>query len=177
MNGPSQESAPEYGAAILLFVMPDAVASIVTLHIGVGTSPPAGKNIVIMKVVPNTVPDKVPVLFLWHDAQVPSVRSTARVIAVPDTVSPRCARIHVNSSRPCESDPVPFHVPLTLSVGFGAAGDIPQAETHTAAAATRTMVIDFMGRPSLLLRSARYLTAAPLMKRSNDRTKITSSRP
>ena len=63
-NAPSHESLPEYDAAMLLLVTPDAVASMITLQIGVGTLPPVGKTILRVSVVPESVADSDPSLTL-----------------------------------------------------------------------------------------------------------------
>jgi hypothetical protein len=73
---------------MLSLVTPDAVASMVTLQIGVGTLPPAGKSIVRVSVVPESVADNDPSLTLWHDAQEPSEGLVGRVAADPDSAAP-----------------------------------------------------------------------------------------
>ena len=86
-----------------------------TLHIGVGSALlPAGNDIVNAKTVPETVPESVPILFLWHDAHVPSAGLTAFVTAVPETTVPVCVSTNPSVNGPCESDPVPVQVPPTV---------------------------------------------------------------
>src|SRR5712691_7629294 len=123
--------------------MPDAAASKVIVHIGVGTpSPPDGKDSVIVSAVPESEPVTVPVLNLWHDPHDPSAAFSGARSAVPDSVAPFCASRHVMRSSPCGSEPVPFQVPVSVSeVGVGAAGaagDDPQpvADTRRSAAAS-----------------------------------------
>jgi hypothetical protein len=129
--------------------MPDAVASMVTLQIGVGTSPPVGKSIFNVSAVSDTMPENVPSLFLWQDAHVPSAGSTARVIVRPETESPVCASVRVMMCAPCESDPLPVHVPVRLSGGgtlrrggaSGATGELPQPQVRTATARLTILLI------------------------------------
>src|SRR6267142_2146492 len=104
-----------------------AAASNVIVHIGVGTpSPPDGKTSFIVSAVPESTPSTVPVLNLWHDPHDPSAALSGARSAVPESVEPLCARRHVMRSSPCGSEPVPFHVPASVSAagaGAGAAGD------------------------------------------------------
>jgi hypothetical protein len=115
-------SVPEYDAVIRLSTTL-AVPLRATTHIGAGTSPPAGKFIVIEIEFPNSVPEKVPFFTLWQEAHEPSVGFTALSSAVPETEVPVCVSTHFTSSGLNESDPVPLHVPLTL-MGAGAEGAV-----------------------------------------------------
>ena len=64
MNGPSHESAPKYAAVSASAATRDAEPVSVAVHAGVGSLvPPAGKTIVNVSVVPDIVPENVPVLF------------------------------------------------------------------------------------------------------------------
>src|SRR5713101_3579873 len=93
---------------------PDAAASKVIVHIGVGTpSPPDGNTSFIVSVVPESEPLTVPVLNLWHDPHDPSAAFSGARSAVPDSVEPLCPSRHVMRSSPCGSEPVPFQVPAS----------------------------------------------------------------
>src|SRR6267142_2146498 len=123
-----------------------AAASNVIVHIGVGTpSPPDGKTSFIVSAVPESTPSTVPVLNLWHDPHDPSAALSGARSAVPESVEPLCARRHVMRSSPCGSEPVPFHVPASVSAagaGAGAAGDGPQPAvdaSSSAAASSRAV--------------------------------------
>ena len=93
-HGPSHVSLPVYGPAICVAVAPVAVIDIVALQIGVGSDwLPEGKIMFSETVLPVIVPVNVPSLFMWHEEQVPSSGSTARVCTVPDSAVPLCATV------------------------------------------------------------------------------------
>ncbi len=65
VNGPSHESAPVYAPVIRSLEGTDAATAIVTEHIGVGAALlPDGNDRFKEMSVPETVPVKVPTLFL-----------------------------------------------------------------------------------------------------------------
>ena len=141
---------------MLRSVILGAVPSTVSLHIGVGSaSLPPGKNIVNRKVSPETVPETVPALFLWHEAHVPSFGLAGREITVPHTAVPLCVSAHCKSAAPCVSDPVPVHVPLIFT-GRRAVGDArhPTGDNVTVVPKT-TRRTDLMGLRSTMAVNAR----------------------
>src|SRR5262249_56666707 len=97
----------------------------VAVQAGVGSpSTPAAKNIIIFTVPPETVPVNVPLLLRWQDPHDPSAGSTACVFTVPTTESPDCVSANVTRVAPCESIPMPAHVPVKAATVVGGGGTV-----------------------------------------------------
>ena len=91
--------------------MPDTAAEPVALAVqdeNEPPAPPAGTASVKLRLLPDTVPDTVPV------AVVPVPLSVS--VSVPENDVPDCVSAHVIWPGPDESDAVPDHEPLTLAV-------------------------------------------------------------
>ena len=125
----------------------------ITRHVGVGWLPPRSNDIFNVTAVPETDPEMLPSLTLWHDVQDPSVRLRGRMLTDPDSALPVCVRTHVNVSGPSPSDPLPVHVPArfsedavggdgVLATGEGAAVDagLPAQASNRQPAATPAMM-------------------------------------
>jgi hypothetical protein len=146
-KAPSHESAPVYAVARVPSARLEALPVTVCEQIGVGSpEAPAAKNIVTLIVVPETVPENVPVLLRWQELHEPSVGSTACVATVPETVFPVWVSPQVTVVTPFESTPVPFHVPVRFAgadaaggVADGATAAVGETPPHETVSAARTV--------------------------------------
>jgi len=143
-------SAPEYSplteSAVMSSMVPDRVAP----QEGVGSRAGSAGNVAVQaKLVPEIVPDSVPVLLLWQDAQVPGA-SVDRVVTVPETFAPACVTLH---STTMVAMPVPAafvfrfeSAPLPENVGGGSlraepASGMPEPAPQDASAASAAVMM------------------------------------
>lgn len=106
-----------------------------------------------MRVPPEIVPESVPVLLLWQEAQVP-VASVDWVVTVPETFGPLCIIVKLTTVVPIPPEEPVFGLestPVPSNVGGGAEAPpfaefgpgMPVPPPHAASAASAAIVIVF----------------------------------
>jgi hypothetical protein len=138
LNGPVQLFVPEYVPEIIVLVTPVAAPLTIALHPGNPDMPPVGAVIVNVKVVPESVPARLPL-----NATAPGC-----VVATtePETELPDCDTVHVMFPGPVESEPAPAYVPLSVTLGVvGDAGVEPhEHQTVPSSPKLRTTAVRFI---------------------------------